>query len=193
MPRYDEALTHRSHANEMKVADKPAPEFGDAVLDLCVSEMLMNAHPGRRRRRADWCMWSALVSAEPFAYLGAGQNVGDAIAFKRDGRGGMSNVLADVGRGAHRMCMMHTGPTWGPQARGRGGRSPQRPCSLQPGPVYKRRCRRGLGRRRRTGSSRTTDRPEPLRGRGAYRGRGGRARRWRLGNARRTGGGYFPP
>lgn len=98
MPRYDEALTHRSHANEMKVADNQRLEFlGDAVLDLCVSEMLMNAHPDADEGVLTR-MWSALVSAEPLALWARAVNVGDAIAFGKGARGERerTNVLADA-------------------------------------------------------------------------------------------------
>jgi ribonuclease-3 len=98
MPRYDEALTHRSHANETKVSDNQRLEFlGDAVLDLCVSEMLMNAHPNADEG-ALTRMWSALVSAEPLALWARAVNVGDAIAFGKGARGERerTNVLADA-------------------------------------------------------------------------------------------------
>jgi ribonuclease-3 len=98
MPRYDEALTHRSHANEMKVPDNQRLEFlGDAVLDLCVSEMLMNAHPDADEG-ALTRMWSALVSAEPLALWARTVNVGDAIAFGKGARAERerTNVLADA-------------------------------------------------------------------------------------------------
>lgn len=98
MPRYEEALTHRSHANEAKVPDNQRLEFlGDAVLDLCVSEMLMNAHPDADEG-ALTRMWSALVSAEPLALWARAVSVGDAIAFGKGARGERerTNVLADA-------------------------------------------------------------------------------------------------
>jgi len=98
MPRFEEALTHRSHANETKLPDNQRLEFlGDAVLDLCVSEMLMNTH-----KAADegvlTRMWSALVSAEPLALWARAEHVGDAIAFGKGARGERerTNVLADA-------------------------------------------------------------------------------------------------
>jgi ribonuclease-3 len=98
MPRYDEALTHRSHANETKVPDNQRLEFlGDAVLDLCVSEMLMNGHPDADEG-ALTRMWSALVSAEPLALWARAVNIGDAIAFGKGARAERerTNVLADA-------------------------------------------------------------------------------------------------
>ena len=108
MPRYEEALTHRSHANETKAAAGPGQsrgvpdnqrlEFlGDAVLDLCVSEMLMNAHPDADEGVLTR-MWSALVSAEPLALWARAVNLGEAIAFGKGARGERerTNVLADA-------------------------------------------------------------------------------------------------
>ena len=98
LPRYEEALTHRSHANEAKVPDNQRLEFlGDAVLDLCVSEMLMNAHPDADEG-ALTRMWSALVSAEPLALWARAVSLGDAIAFGKGARGERerTNVLADA-------------------------------------------------------------------------------------------------
>lgn len=103
MPRYDEALTHRSFANEMKANEMKVPDnqrlefLGDAVLDLCVSEMLMNAHPDADEG-ALTRMWSALVSAEPLALWARAANIGDAIAFGKGARGERerTNVLADA-------------------------------------------------------------------------------------------------
>ncbi|MBX3231898.1 MAG: ribonuclease III [Labilithrix sp.] len=105
MPRFEEALTHRSHANETKPPENEAKlpdnqrlEFlGDAVLDLCVSEMLMNAHPAADEG-ALTRMWSALVSAEPLALWARAEDVGDAIAFGKGARSERerTNVLADA-------------------------------------------------------------------------------------------------
>ncbi len=70
VPRFDEALTHPSFANETNVPDNQRLEFlGDSVLGLCVSELLSEAHPeadeGVLTR-----MRSALVNAEALALWG---------------------------------------------------------------------------------------------------------------------------
>src|SRR5580704_14204703 len=75
--RLDEALTHPSFANESSGApDNQRLEFlGDAVLGLCVSELLAEAHPeadeGMLTR-----MRSALVNAEALARWGRLEGVG---------------------------------------------------------------------------------------------------------------------
>jgi hypothetical protein len=52
--RFEEALTHASFANETGAHDNQRLEFlGDSVLGLCVSEMLVLAHPA-----ADEALWS---------------------------------------------------------------------------------------------------------------------------------------
>ena len=68
IPRFDEALTHPSFANESSEPDNQRLEFlGDAVLGLCVSELLT-----RERPEADegvlTRMRSALVNAETFGF-----------------------------------------------------------------------------------------------------------------------------
>src|SRR6185369_5788528 len=63
VPDLDQALTHRSYANEVGVADNQRLEFlGDAVLGLCVSELLIAAHPAADEGRLSR-MRSALVNA----------------------------------------------------------------------------------------------------------------------------------
>jgi ribonuclease III len=100
---FDQALTHPSFANEHRakgVLDNQRLEFlGDAVLDLCVSEMLLEKLP-----EADEGVLSralgALVSTEHLSAWGRDNSVGPAL---RLGKGASvtgirdrSNVLADA-------------------------------------------------------------------------------------------------
>ncbi len=98
--RLDEALTHPSYANEFPVADNQRLEFlGDAVLELCVSEVLVAAHPtadeGRLTR-----MRAALVNSDALASWAREHNLGECLAvgkgalFSRDRE--QTNVLADL-------------------------------------------------------------------------------------------------
>jgi len=100
VPLLDEALTHPSFANEFRVNDNQRLEFlGDAVLGLCVSELLARSYPeadeGELTR-----MRSALVNSEALARWGRERGLGDCLAM---GRGACStaerdqtNVLADA-------------------------------------------------------------------------------------------------
>jgi ribonuclease-3 len=100
VPLFHEALTHPSFANESRARDNQRLEFlGDAVLGLCVSELLTKAYPeadeGELTR-----MRSALVNAEALARWGRERGLGDCLAM---GRGACSaaerdqtNVLADA-------------------------------------------------------------------------------------------------
>lgn len=100
IPLFEEALTHPSFANESRAKDNQRLEFlGDAVLGLCVSELLARAYPeadeGELTR-----MRSALVNAEALARWGRERGIGDCLAM---GRGacsaaerGQTNVLADA-------------------------------------------------------------------------------------------------
>jgi ribonuclease-3 len=103
-PRYfEEALTHSSYANEhraQRVPDNQRLEFlGDAVLDLCVSELLLeklqDSDEGVLSRA-----YGALVNAESLARWARENEVGPALLV---GRGAAStgisertNVLADT-------------------------------------------------------------------------------------------------
>jgi ribonuclease III len=98
--RFDEALTHASFANETGVPDNQRLEFlGDAVLGLCVSELLASAHAtadeGKLTR-----MRSALVNAEALASWARKVDLGACIALGRGATLGtereQSNVLADT-------------------------------------------------------------------------------------------------
>lgn len=100
IPRFDEALTHPSFANESNAPDNQRLEFlGDAVLGLCVSELL-----ARTRPEADegvlTRMRSALVNAEALARWARSVNLGDALALGKGARAGsereQTNVLADA-------------------------------------------------------------------------------------------------
>jgi ribonuclease-3 len=97
----DEALTHPSYANERRaVIDNQRLEFlGDAVLGLCVSELLVQRFPQAdegtlTRLRAQ------LVNGDALANWGRAQNLAEAL---RLGRGAVqsglrdsTNVLADA-------------------------------------------------------------------------------------------------
>jgi ribonuclease III len=100
---FDEALTHSSYANEHRaqhVSDNQRLEFlGDAVLDLCVSELLLeklhDSDEGVLSRA-----YGALVNGESLARWARENGVGPALLV---GRGAAStgisertNVLADT-------------------------------------------------------------------------------------------------
>jgi ribonuclease-3 len=100
IPRFDEALTHPSFANESGSPDNQRLEFlGDAVLGLCVSELLALAHPeadeGMLTR-----MRSALVNAEALAGWARTAQLGAALALGKGAHAGsereQTNVLADA-------------------------------------------------------------------------------------------------
>lgn len=100
IPRFEEALTHPSFANETGGADNQRLEFlGDAVLGLCVSEMLVqsyvDADEGKLTR-----MRSALVNGEALAAWARHVDLGACVAFGRGAKLGsereQTNVLADA-------------------------------------------------------------------------------------------------
>lgn len=100
LPRFDEALTHPSYANESSEPDNQRLEFlGDAVLGLCVSEMLASARP-EADEGALTRMRSALVNAEALAVWARAESVGEAIALGKGAHAGtereQTNVLADA-------------------------------------------------------------------------------------------------
>ena len=100
IPRFDEALTHPSFANESLAADNQRLEFlGDAVLGLCVSEMLAQSRPDADEG-ALTRMRSALVNAEALAQWARNEGIGDALALGKGARSGsereQTNVLADA-------------------------------------------------------------------------------------------------
>ena len=98
--RFDEALTHPSFANESSAADNQRLEFlGDAVLGLCVSELLARTHPDADEG-ALTRMRSALVNAEALARWVRAEGIGSALALGKGARSGsereQTNVLADA-------------------------------------------------------------------------------------------------
>ena len=98
--RFDEALTHPSFANESLASDNQRLEFlGDAVLGLCVSELLARSHPDADEG-ALTRMRSALVNAEALARWARKEQVGDALSLGKGARSGsereQTNVLADA-------------------------------------------------------------------------------------------------
>jgi ribonuclease-3 len=100
IPRFAEALTHPSFANESSAADNQRLEFlGDAVLGLCVSELLSETRPDADEG-ALTRMRSALVNAEALARWARAEHIGDAIALGKGARAGsereQTNVLADA-------------------------------------------------------------------------------------------------
>ena len=100
IPRFEEALTHPSFANESSASDNQRLEFlGDAVLGLCVSELLGRTHPDADEG-ALTRMRSALVNAEALARWARTEGIGDALALGKGARSGsereQTNVLADA-------------------------------------------------------------------------------------------------
>lgn len=98
--RFEEALTHPSFANESSAADNQRLEFlGDAVLGLCVSELLARSQPDADEG-ALTRMRSALVNAEALACWARAEGIGDALALGKGARSGtereQTNVLADA-------------------------------------------------------------------------------------------------
>jgi ribonuclease-3 len=98
--RLDESLTHPSFANESGGPDNQRLEFlGDAVLGLCVSEMLVTAHPAADEGKLTR-MRSALVNAEALAAWARRVDLGACVEFGRGAHLGtereQTNVLADA-------------------------------------------------------------------------------------------------
>ncbi|MBK8215087.1 MAG: ribonuclease III [Myxococcales bacterium] len=100
-PRFEEALTHPSFANEVPgMADNQRLEFlGDSVLGLCVSEILALENP-TADEGALTRMRAALVNAEALATWAREVGLGDAIALGKGAHSGTerqeTNVLADA-------------------------------------------------------------------------------------------------
>jgi ribonuclease-3 len=100
IPRLEEALTHPSYGNESGAPDNQRLEFlGDAVLGLCVSELLACTH-GEANEGQLTRMRSALVNAEALAGWARHVGLGACLAFGRGARLGtereQTNVLADA-------------------------------------------------------------------------------------------------
>ncbi len=100
IPRFDEALTHPSFANESEVPDNQRLEFlGDAVLGLCVSALLVRSRPDADEGTLTR-MRSALVNAEALASWARAEGIGASLALGKGARSGsereQTNVLADA-------------------------------------------------------------------------------------------------
>lgn len=101
LPRFAEALTHPSFANEVPgLPDNQRLEFlGDAVLGLCVSEILAEENPSADEG-ALTRMRAALVNAEALAGWAREVGLGDALALGKGAHHGSerkeTNVLADA-------------------------------------------------------------------------------------------------
>jgi ribonuclease-3 len=100
IPRFEQALTHKSYANEANTADNQRLEFlGDAVLGLCVSELLVSAQADADEGKLSR-MRSALVNGEALARWARAVGLGPAIALGRGARARTerdeTNVLADA-------------------------------------------------------------------------------------------------
>jgi ribonuclease-3 len=98
--RLDEALTHPSYANEVGAQDNQRLEFlGDAVLGLCVTELLAEAHPNADEGVLTR-MRSGLVNAEALARWGREARIGACLALGRGAQSGterdQTNVIADA-------------------------------------------------------------------------------------------------
>jgi ribonuclease-3 len=98
--RLDEALTHASFANERGIPNNQRLEFlGDAVLGLCVSELLAEAHEDADEGMLTR-MRSALVNAEALAGWARRVALGPCVALGRGANLGsereQTNVLADT-------------------------------------------------------------------------------------------------
>jgi ribonuclease-3 len=98
--RFDEAMTHPSFANESAAPDNQRLEFlGDAVLGLCVSELLSRTRPDADEGTLTR-MRSALVNAEALARWARAEGIGEALALGKGARAGtereQTNVLADA-------------------------------------------------------------------------------------------------
>jgi ribonuclease-3 len=98
--RFEEALTHASFANETGIHDNQRLEFlGDAVLGLCVSEILAAAHADADEGRLTR-MRAALVNADALAGWARRVGLGECVALGRGASLGaereQTNVLADA-------------------------------------------------------------------------------------------------
>jgi ribonuclease-3 len=103
LPHLEEALTHPSFSNEQRAgrrADNQRLEFlGDAVLGLCVSEILMGRFPAAREGELS-LMRASLVNTDALAAWARVVDVGAALRLGRGadaaGERGQKNVLADA-------------------------------------------------------------------------------------------------
>src|SRR5450432_386280 len=85
-PKFEEALTHSSYANEHRaehIPDNQRLEFlGDAVLDLCVSELLLEKLPESDEGVLSRA-YGALVNGESLARWARDNEVGPALQVGR--------------------------------------------------------------------------------------------------------------
>jgi ribonuclease-3 len=100
IPRLEEALTHPSYANEARVPDNQRLEFlGDAVLELCVSELLVAQHPDADEGTLTR-MRAALVNGVALAEWARAENIGECLAVGKGALSGrdreQTNVLSDL-------------------------------------------------------------------------------------------------
>ena len=103
LPHLEQALTHPSYANEarrVRREDYQRLEFlGDAVLQLCVSEALVRAHPDAREGELSR-MRSRIVSTDSLAAFARSVELGEALFLGRGadaaGERHQANVLADA-------------------------------------------------------------------------------------------------
>lgn len=103
LPHLEEALTHPSFSNEQRPGrrvDNQRLEFlGDAVLGLCVSEILMDRFPAAKEGELS-IMRAALVNTDALAAWARSANVGAALRVGRGadaaGERDQKNVLADA-------------------------------------------------------------------------------------------------
>ncbi len=103
LPRLQEALTHPSYANEQPrdpPPDNQRLEFlGDAVLDLCVSELLMDRFPmANEGKLSRWR--AALVNTDALASWGRKVGIPAALRMGKGaraaGEGEQNSVIADT-------------------------------------------------------------------------------------------------
>lgn len=99
---FEEALTHPSYANEHRgtARDNQRLEFlGDAVLGLCVSELLMDRFPEAREGELS-LMRASLVNTDALAAWAREALLGEALRLGRGadaaGERSQKNVLADA-------------------------------------------------------------------------------------------------
>lgn len=105
LPHLDEALMHPSFSNEQRTpegrrTDNQRLEFlGDAVLGLCVSELLMERFPQAREGELS-LMRSALVNTDALAAWARSMELGKLLKLGRGadaaGERDQKNVLADA-------------------------------------------------------------------------------------------------
>ena len=103
LPHLEEALTHPSFSNEQRPGrriDNQRLEFlGDAVLGLCVSEILMERFPSAKEGELS-IMRASLVNTEALAAWARSINLGAALRVGRGadaaGERAQKNVLADA-------------------------------------------------------------------------------------------------